>query len=214
MCTLTINLNALKKQTMKKLILLSILFSNLAFSQKAMYEICPIKNGQEVPRAQVINKDGKEVELKNYIGDRTVVVVFYRGAWCPYCTRQLSALSQIKSMLDSLSVELIAISADDYTKIDSSYIRSGAEEYVLFSDKNVSAINAFGIGWKVDDQLYQKYKTQYGMDAEWWSGSKHHVLPVPAIFVVEKSVIKHQYVNPNYSKRLSPKVLLSFVEGE
>lgn len=199
---------------MKKLILLSILFSNLAFSQKAMYEICPIKNGQEVPRAQVINKDGKEVELKNYIGDRTVVVVFYRGAWCPYCTRQLSALSQIKSMLDSLNVELIAISADDYTKIDSSYIRSGAEEYVLFSDKNVSAINAFGIGWKVDDQLYQKYKTQYGMDAEWWSGSKHHVLPVPAIFVVEKSVIKHQYVNPNYSKRLSPKVLLSFVEGE
>jgi len=37
---------------------------------------------------------------------------------------------------------------------------------------------------------------------------------VPAIFVVEKSVIKHQYVNPNYSERLSHKVLLSFIEKE
>ena len=199
---------------MKKLVLLLILFSNLTFGQQAMYDICPIKNGQEVPHAQVINKDGKEVELKNYIGDRTVVVVFYRGAWCPYCTRQLSALSQIKPMLDRLNVELIAISADDYTKIDSSYIRSGALEYSLFSDKNVSAINAFGIGWKLDDELFLKYKTQYGMDAEWWSGTKHHVLTVPAIFVVEKSVIKHQYVNPNYSERLSHKVLLSFIEKE
>ena len=62
---------------MKKLIPLLILFSNLTFGQQAMYDICPIKNGQEVPHAQVINKDEKEVELKNYIGDRTVVVVFY-----------------------------------------------------------------------------------------------------------------------------------------
>ena len=41
-----------------------------------MYDLCPIKNGQEAPHAKVINKDGKEVELKNYIGDRTVVMVF------------------------------------------------------------------------------------------------------------------------------------------
>ena len=199
---------------MKKLILLSILFSNFGFSQQAMYNICPVKTGQEIPQAQVFNKDGKEVELKKYIGIRTVVIVFYRGAWCPYCTRQLSALSQLKPTLDSLNVELIAISADDYTKIDSTYVRSGANEYVLFSDKNISAINAFGIGWKVDYELYQKYKNQYKMDVEWWSGSKHHVLPVPAIFVVEKGIIKHKYVNPNYSKRLSPKVLLSFIEQE
>lgn len=179
-----------------------------------MYDICPIKTGQEIPEAQIFDKDGEKVDLKNYIENKTVVIVFYRGAWCPYCTRQLSALSEIKPTLDNLGVELIAISADDYTKIDSSYTRSGADDYTLFSDKNVSAINAFGIGWKVDDDLYQKYKNQYGMDTEWWSGSKHHILPVPAIFVIEKGIIKHQYVNPNYSKRLSPKVLLSFVSEE
>lgn len=179
-----------------------------------MYDICPIKTGQEIPEAQIFDKDGEKVDLKNYIENKTVVIVFYRGAWCPYCIRQLSALSEIKPTLDSLGVELIAISADDYTKIDSSYTRSDADDYTLFSDKNVSAINAFGIGWKVDDDLYQKYKNQYGMDAEWWSGSKHHILPVPAIFVIVKGIIKHQYVNPNYSKRLSPKVLLSFVSEE
>lgn len=76
----------------------------------------------------------------------------------------------------------------------------------------MSAIKAFGIGWKVNDGLYQKYKTQYGMDTEWWSGNKHHVLPVPSIFVIDKGIIIYQYINPNYSERLSPKVLLSFIE--
>ena len=51
--------------------------------------------------------------------------------------------------------------------------------------KNVDAINAFGIGWKINDELYLKYKNDYGMDSEWWSKNSHHVLPVPSVFIIK-----------------------------
>lgn len=180
-------------------------------AQDTAYDICPIKNSETVPEAQVYDVYGKQMDLKQYIGERPVVLVFYRGGWCPYCIRHLSALQEVKSEIDALGYELVAITPDDYARLDSTVVRSGTLDYKLFSDKNINAINAFGIGWKIDDVLYKKYKDQYGMDTEWWTGSKHHVLPVPAIFIIKDGKIAYQHVNPKYSDRLSPEVLLAML---
>jgi hypothetical protein len=42
------------------------------------------------------------------------------------------------------------------------------------------------------------------------SGEKHHLLPVPAVFVVACSgIIQSSYVNPDYKVRLHPDLLLA-----
>jgi peroxiredoxin len=189
-----------------------LLTSIVTFGQKEMYDICPIKNSEKVPEALVYDTEGNETNLKEYIGEKPVVVVFYRGGWCPYCMRHLAALNEIKPIMDSLGVELIAITPDDFTNLDSSVVKGNGVDFKLFSDKNVSAINAFGIGWEVNDTLYAKYKNSYGMDMEWWSKSKQHTLPVPSVFIIKEGRIEYQHVNPNYSKRLSPEMLLSFIK--
>ena len=167
------------------LIFTILLIANIGVAQDVMYDICPIKNSQEIPSSQIYNTEGESIDLKTYIGEKPVILVFYRGGWCPYCMRHLSALHEIKDQIDSLGFELIGITPDDFSKLDSSVIRSGVDDFTLFSDKDINAIKAFGIGWKVNDELYAKYKEKYNMDTEWWSGSKHHVLPVPAVFIVK-----------------------------
>jgi peroxiredoxin len=191
----------------------TLLFSTLLLGQGEMYDICPIKNSEEVPSVNLVNKEGKEINLKESIGNDPVIVVFYRGAWCPYCTRHLSALQEIKPQIDSLGFQLLAITPDDFTKLDSTTTRTKGLAYQLFSDKNLEAITAFGIGWKVNDELYQKYKDNYGMDTEWWAGSKHHTLPVPAVFIIKDGKIQYQHVDPNYANRLDPLLLLSFLKA-
>lgn len=191
----------------------ALLLSFSLQAQEVMYDICPIKNSEGVPSAEVYDVFGKETDLKNYIGERAAVLVFYRGGWCPYCIRHLSALQEVKTDIDKLGYELIAVTPDDYARLDSTVVRSGALDYKLFSDKNINAIDAFGIGWKIDDELYKKYKDQYGMDTEWWTGSKHHVLPVPAVFIIKEGKIAYQHVNPKYSDRLSPDVLLAMLKS-
>ena len=177
-----------------------------------MYDICPIKNSEKVPQSIVYDTLGNEIELKEYIGERSVVLLFYRGGWCPYCTRHLSALHEVKSDIKKLGFELIAITPDNFNRLDSSIVR-GNVDYTLFSDKDINAITEFGIGWKVDEELYSKYKNEYGLDVEWWSGETHHVLPVSSVFIIKEGLINLQHVDPNYSKRLSPELLLSMLKN-
>ncbi|MFT7156235.1 MAG: peroxiredoxin [Parvicella sp.] len=193
------------------ILLTAILLQLTGIAQGTMYDICPIKNSEKVPTAAVTDTSGESIQLHQYIGERPVVVVFYRGGWCPYCTRHLSALGEVKSQIDSLGFELIAITPDNFNKLDSSVIRGGGIDYTLFSDTDAQAMKAFGIDWKIDDKLYKKYKEEYGMDVEWWSGSDHHMLPVPSIFIIDKGIIQYQHVDPKYSQRLSNELLLAFI---
>lgn len=194
------------------LILIALFVSIVSFSQEEMYDICPIKNSEEVPSSAIYDVKGGKVDLKKYISDRPAVVVFYRGGWCPYCTRHLSALQESKSEINELGFELIAITPDNFNKLDSSIVR-GDVDFTLFSDKDADAINKFGIGWEINDELYAKYKNDYKMDVEWWSGESHHILPVPAVFIIKNGKIQFQHVDPNYSKRLSASILLAYLNS-
>jgi len=178
-----------------------------------MTDICPIKNSSEIPESKVYNKEGKELALKSYIGDKPTVLVFYRGGWCGYCSKHLSALEEAYPEMKKSGFELLAISPDDYTMADSSKIDSGLPTFEILSDKNANAINDFGISWQVDDQTFEKYLNKYNLDLEKWSGSDHHLLPVPAVFIVKEGKIEYQHVDPEYANRLSPDLILTLISS-
>jgi len=76
----------------------------------------------------------------------------------------------------------------------------------LLSDPKQAAAIAFGIAYRVEDSLYEKYKG-FGVDLEKVSGEKRHILPVPAVFVIdEQGVVQFSYANPDYTVRLDPEV--------
>ncbi len=177
-----------------------------------MFDICPIKISDSIPESVIYRNIGDPINLKNYIAKKPTIIIFYRGGWCPYCMRHLSELNNIKSEIDSLGFELMAITLDDFTKPDSSVVRSDYSDYTLFSDKDITAISDFGIGWKGSDSLYNKYKNNYGLDMEWCNGSKKHILPGPSVFIVKQGLIQFQHVNPNYPKRLASELRLTMIK--
>jgi peroxiredoxin len=197
----------------KSLFVLFALCLNVSFSQDAMYEICPVKNSSEVPSANLWDINGEKVDIKKVASQKPTILVFYRGGWCPYCMRHLSALAEVKNELDSMGYDLVGITPDDYTNLDSSITRSKEFDYTLLSDKEANAMDAFGISWEIDDKLYEKYKDKYGLDVEWWGDSKHHKLPVPSVFIIKEGKIQLQHVDPKYSQRLSADLLLAMLKS-
>jgi len=98
-------------------------------------------------------------------------------------------------------------------KIAPELIELGYFGYVLLSDSKMTAASAFGIAYKVNDDTLKALKN-YGIDIEESSGERHHLLPVPSVFLVGKSGrIEFQYVNPDYKVRLDPDVLLAAAEA-
>ena len=72
----------------------------------------------------------------------------------------------------------------------------------------MNAAKAFGLAFRVPDETVERYKG-FGIDLEQASGEEHHLLPVPAVYVIdEEAKVSFQYVNPDYRVRIPAKLVL------
>lgn len=175
-------------------------------------EIQPIKTGQVIPDVTLTNADGLPFPLKKLVKNQPTVLIFYRGGWCMYCSAQLGQLKQVEMPLQKLGYQIVAVSPDSIEKIRES-LKKYDLSYLLVSDSDAAAAKAFGLAFKVDDATFAKMKKDYGIDLEAHSGKDHHILPVPAAFVLDKKgKIHFSYVNPDYKVRVDPQALLKAAE--
>ena len=171
-------------------------------------DICPIKVGAKLPPLTLNSVDGNLVDLNQAVKEKPTILIVYRGGWCVYCNTQMGQLHTIEARLLELGYRLIAVSADRPAKLRES-LEKHHINYLLFSDSSMTAAQALGLAFKVDDKTVERYK-KLGIDLEEASGEKHHILPVPAAFVLDADgTIKFEYVNPNYKVRVDPEVLLT-----
>lgn len=174
---------------------------------KSAEDICPIKIGTEVPSATIRTIEGNEIDIREVIKGQKAIVIFYRGGWCPYCNLHLSELQNIEGDLLKLGYKIIAISMDKPENLSATIDKHGMK-YELYSDSRANACEAFGIAFTVENDYVNKLKS-YKMDLEASSGEKHHILPVPSVFLTDDSgKIKFEYVNPDYKVRLNSDLLL------
>ncbi len=120
----------------------------------------------------------------------------------------MGQLQEVHGKLIDLGYQIIAVSPDRPEKVAEVGSKK-SYEYTLLSDSKMNAALAFGLAFRVDGKTLERYK-QYGIDLEADSGESHHLLPVPAVFVVDESgKIRFQYVNPDHRIRIDPATLLA-----
>ena len=170
-------------------------------------EICPIRVGSAVPPSEVRTVDGEAVNLRSKLLGAPSVLLVYRGGWCPICTRQFAELRHATETLTELGVQLFAISVDDPERL-----AAGREEdtsFTLLSDFELNASTDLGLAFQVEES-YLGVLDDYGIDPSGNALATEGVLPVPAVFVVDKNaVVTFSYANPDYRVRLDPDVLVA-----
>lgn len=171
-------------------------------------EIKPVLAGEQAPDAIVFDADGNRVNLVDIYSSGPTMLIFYRGGWCPYCNTHLGKLAEAESKIKALGYQIYAISPDSPEHLKDTAEKT-AGKYQLLSDSSANAINAFGLAFRVDDQIYQKYIT-YKIDLEVWAGGEsHHLLPVPAAYLIDKTgKVKYQYHHTDYKNRVDVETLL------
>ena len=189
----------------------------LMVTQAAMAEIYPaadqvqpVLSGMQAPDFTATAADGSTYSFDTSNRDKPAIITFYRGGWCPYCNAHLMEMRNIEQDLVDMGYELIFLSADR-PELMAEAVAEGEElPYTLLSDASMEVSQQYGIAFRVDDATFDKYKNQYGLDLEEKSGYDHHALPAPAVFIVDASgTVVFQYVNPDYSIRISPEVLVA-----
>ena len=167
----------------------------------------PLEVGQKVPSARIYTAEGETTDIRDVVRRQPTVLIFYRGGWCPYCSTHLGELGGVEEDLRRAGYQIIAISPDrpEYLK---SELKEDNYGYTLISDHEANASRAFGLAFRVGIETFEEYRGM-GVDLEERSGSRHHILPVPAAYVVdEDGVIRFAYWNPDYKQRIDVDRLL------
>jgi peroxiredoxin len=163
----------------------------------------------KAPEFSIKDQNGKQVSLKEIRKKGPVVLVFYRGNWCPYCNKQLKRLEDSLQLIKDKGAELIAISPEAQEGISKTAEKTKAA-YSLISDSDAKIMKAYDVVYRVDDKALARYKS-FDIDLSATNGQnpKNTSLPVPAVYIISKEgTIKYRYFNEDYKKRPSVKEIL------
>ena len=171
-------------------------------------EVQPLLVGMEAPDFTLRDVENQAFIFKSGTQAKPIVLTFFRGGWCPYCNMHLSELRLAEQQLKEMGFDIWFISIDKPELLLES-LDDPDIGYTVYSDSALSATRAFGLAFRVDDELNERY-LKYDIDLEKASGENHHVLPAPATYIIgTDGIINFAYINPDYKVRLHPDVLLA-----
>ena len=162
----------------------------------------------KAPDFKAVDQNGNSIRLKDMVKNGNVVLFFYRGNWCPYCSRQLKQLQDSLELFVEKGVQVVAITPEKPEGISKTIEKSNAT-FPIIHDEEGKIMKAYDVRFAVDEKSVSRYKMS-GIDLAATNGKNGTNLPVPAVYIINKeNTIIYRYFNEDYKKRVSVKELLS-----
>ncbi len=153
------------------------------------------------------DQHGAEIRLKDLLKKGKVLLVFYRGHWCPYCNKELSRLQDSLRLITDKGATLLAITAEKPENISKTLEKTKAD-YSVIHDEGLKIMKAYHVAFEVPENTITRYRNA-DIDIEKINGANGKWLPVPAVFIIDKeSTIIYRFFEPDYKKRPYVKDLL------
>jgi peroxiredoxin len=170
-----------------------------------------LKVGDRAPLIVLGNAKGETVDVSALLKKGPVIVVFYRGGWCPYCNLELRAFQRLLPRIEAVGASLVAISPE---KPDDSLstAEKNALTFELLSDVGQKVGRAFRLVYDFSDELKSAYNG-FGLDIPAKNGTAGEwALPLAATYVIDRDgVIIHAYTDADYRDRADPEEILKFL---
>ena len=101
-------------------------------------------NASIVPDLSLPDTDGISHSLSEFTASGPAILVYARGAWCPFCLRQLSDYADRYGEFKRSGIEVVALSPESQRK--SRRLRTGLKlPFTVLSDSKLEAAKSFGL---------------------------------------------------------------------
>lgn len=170
-----------------------------------------LKRGSRMPDFEIPDATGNIVSSTDLRAKGALLISFYRGHWCPYCSLELKALQERLADITAKGATLVAISPQTPDQSLTTQ-QKHALKFPVLSDSSNKVARKFGIVYTLDESLRPIYQA-FGIDLQAHNGDGSFELPVPATYLVDKNgIVVEAYVNVDYRERLSLETALSWLD--
>lgn len=164
--------------------------------------------GAKMPAFTLNDPLGKSVSSNDLLKQGNLVVVFYRGAWCPFCNKYLNTLQKSLPQIKAAGGDLVAISVENADR-SQAVAKKNELTYTVLSDPNLTVARMFKIVYQMPDDLNARYRSG-GLDVAKYNSMERAELPISATYIVNrKGEITYAHIEPDYKKRPTPDEIIS-----
>lgn len=169
------------------------------------------QGGDKAPNFTLPNASGESIELYNMLKSGPVILVWYRGGWCPYCNIYLQHLQRAYPEFEKAGAQIIAISPELPNNTQATQKNNQLGFHVL-SDVHNRVGKEYGVVYTLPDFIAKRYNQAFDMVKH--NGDESAELPLSASYVISPNgVISYAFLDADYRNRAEPADLLTAVKN-
>ncbi|MFI4875198.1 MAG: peroxiredoxin-like family protein [Blastopirellula sp. JB062] len=166
--------------------------------------------GDSAIDAELSGWDGKKVRLSEQWSKGPLVLMWYRGGWCPYCNLQLQAMQKELKTLEGAGAQLIVLTPELPEKAKET-AAANQLSFVALHDKNSALARKYGLLFDLPETIAPLYRDRLKLAEV--NGSDEMALPLSATYVIDADgKIRYAYLNADYKARAEPAEVVAEVK--
>jgi len=167
-----------------------------------------LKAGDKAPDFTGYDQKGKQVELKKLLEKGPVVLFFYRGKWCPVCSRYLNHYQDSLNIIIDQGFNVVAITPESIENVEQTVAVHNISFTVIY-DCQENIMKDYDVMFNVTKAYQDKILSSLSTDIAKNNGRDAARLPVPATYIINKEgIIVAVQFDPNYQNRASVKWII------
>jgi len=188
--------------------------NSFAQENKKAKDLEGIAVGEMAPLFTAVDAGNNLFSLEDEIQHGPVVVIFYRGFWCPVCNKHLSTLQDSLQMITDEGARVIAISPEKPEYLDKMAEKTEAR-FTLLYDEDYRISDAYDVTFKPGSSKLMVYNMALGAKLKETHSDDSQRLPIPATFIINQNgkIIWRQF-DPDYKNRSSVKDILNALQHD
>ena len=184
---------------MKQFLFLVILFSTYNITSQIINEHLEV--GNQAPEIIGIDQNGLKINSTEILKNNKILMVFYRGNWCPHCKKHLKSLQDHLNEFAKNGVYVLVVTPETVEKTKETQEKLKTT-FSIVHDKDNKIMNDYKVAFEVNKENVPNYFDAITKKIADYNVKNNNVLPVPATYLIGKDgkIIYVQY-DPNYKSR-------------
>ena len=166
--------------------------------------------GETAPDFTLPNPMGKSINLNAELQKGPIVLIWYRGAWCPYCNIYLEEIQKNAEAFSAVGAQVIAISPE---KPDEGFTLKEklSLKFHVLSDNGSKVAQQYGVVYELPPKIAAYYQDAFDIHTK--NNDESNLLPLAASYVIDTNgKVTYAYLNADYRERAAVETLLEEAE--
>ena len=169
--------------------------------------------GDSVSDFSTVDQNEDPFVFSEALKEGPLLLIFYRGQWCPFCNKHLSDLQDSLPLLRDLGLNIVAVSPEKPTFLDQ-MSENNKLDYRLIYDEGYQISYDFQLLFNPKSSLKKFYNERLNANLSFAHDDERAYLPIPATYLIDKEgFVLWRHFDPNYKNRSTVLEIINFLKS-